>query len=67
MKTGNIAYTSDIAEVFNKLEEELSKLYESSMISRAEKTKDEREVKSKKADFIIGGLQNKWVTMLSTQ
>lgn len=68
MKTDKIfSKASDIAEVFNKLEEELSKLYESSMISRAEKPKAEKEIKSKKAEFIISGLQNKWVSMLSTQ
>lgn len=61
-----ISKASDIMEVFNKLEEELSKLYESSMISRSENPKTEQEIIKKKAEFIISALQNKWVTISGT-
>lgn len=56
---------SDISDIFNKIEEELSKLYESSMVSLSSKSSvvdDSRksEPKSKKSYF-----KNYWLSMLN--
>lgn len=56
---------SDISDIFNKIEEELSKLYESSMVSLSSKSSvvdDSRKSKpkSKKSYF-----KNYWLSMLN--
>ncbi len=57
--------TTEISEVFNKIEEELSKLYESSMISISGKAKDE----TRKPDTVFRQkeFEGNWAKLLRMQ
>lgn len=59
--------TTEISDVFNKIEEELSNLYESSMIGLSGKTKAKKEVNKPEPAFQRKDFGSNWAKLLRTQ
>ena len=59
--------TTEISDVFNKIEEELSKLYESSMISLSGKPKAKEAVHKPEPAFQRKDFESNWATLLRMQ
>ena len=59
--------TTEISDVFNKIEAELSNLYESSMISLSGKTKAKEEVHKPEPVFQRKDYGSNWAKLLRTQ
>lgn len=59
--------TTDISELFNKIEEELSKLYESSMISLSGKSNAKVETRKPEPVFRRKRFESNWATLLRMQ
>ena len=59
--------TTEISDVFNKIEKELSNLYESSMISLSGKTKAKEEARKPEPAFQRKDYGSNWAKLLRTQ
>jgi len=59
--------TTEISDVFNKIEEELSKLYESSMICLSGKSNAKVETRKPEPVFRRKRFESNWATLLRMQ